>query len=66
MKEKVIGQDYYTNKQNDIDVKLPSKIKENKGITFKNGKTNVDFIPQRVTIQNVLLKRMPLYKSIQY
>ena len=29
LKEKVIGQDYYTNKQSNIDVKLPSEIKEN-------------------------------------
>ena len=45
LKEKVIGQDYYTNKQSDIDVKLPSEIKENKGITFEYGKTKVDLIP---------------------
>lgn len=45
LKEKVVGQDYYTNKQSDIDVKLPSEIKENKGITFEYGKTKVDLIP---------------------
>mgnify|MGYP004453643367 CR=1 FL=1 len=45
LKEKVIGQDYYTNKQSDIDVKLPAEIKENKGITFEYGKTKVDLIP---------------------
>ena len=45
LKEKVIGQDYYTNKQSNIDVKLPSEIKENKGITFEYGKTKVDLIP---------------------
>lgn len=45
LKEKVIGQDYYTNKQSDIDVKLPSEIKENKGITFEYDKTKVDLIP---------------------
>ena len=45
LKEKVIGQDYYTNKQSNIDVKLPSEIKENKGITFEYGKVKVDLIP---------------------
>lgn len=45
LKEKVIGQDYYTNKQSDIDVKFPAEIKENKGITFEYGKTKVDLIP---------------------
>ena len=45
LKEKAVGQDYYTNKQSDIDVKLPSEIKENKGITFEYGRTKVDLIP---------------------
>lgn len=33
LKDKLIGTDYYTNKQSDIDVVLPVEIKENKGIT---------------------------------
>ena len=45
LKDKLIGTDYYTNKQSDIDVVLPIEIKENKGVTFEYNKTKVDLIP---------------------
>lgn len=45
LKEKLIGADYYTSKQSDLDIKLPVSIKENKSITFKHNGIKVDLIP---------------------
>lgn len=45
LKNKLIGEDYYTNKQSNIEVKLPAVIKENKSVTFEYAGIKVNLIP---------------------
>jgi len=45
LQDKLIGQDYYKASSSDIDVKLPTEIKEDKGISFEYNNVKVDMIP---------------------
>ncbi|MFR8010533.1 MAG: DNRLRE domain-containing protein [Clostridia bacterium] len=45
LKEKLLTADYYTNKQSDIEVKLPAAIENGDGVTFEHDGVKVDLIP---------------------
>lgn len=66
LKDKVFSQDYYTNKQSDIDVKLPVQIKENKGITFEYNGTKADFIPMEGDYSRSAVKDNALLYSVEW